>query len=255
MTRLEVDGVGLEVAHHPREGAPTLVFLHEGLGSVAQWRAWPARVADATGMGWLAYSRQGYGGSDPVDVPRPLSYMHDEAEGALPGLLAALRVTAPVLYGHSDGASIALVAAGRRTVDGLRALVLEAPHVICEDLSVRSIAAARDAYLQGELRERLRRYHGDNVDGAFWGWNRAWLDPGFRRWDLRPELPGVRVPTLVVQGRDDPYGTLAQVALVRDGVAGPCEVLLLDGCGHAPHREQPDAVLPAVAAFLGALRP
>ena len=154
-----------------------------------------------------------------------------------------------MLFGHSDGGSIALLAAAWDPADRIRALVLEAPHVICEDVSVRAIDAARTAFHQGDLRARLARYHRD-VDGAFLGWNGAWLDPGFRDWDLRPELPGVRAPVLVVQGRDDPYGTLDQVSAIVAGVAGHARAAVLPACGHAPHKDHPDVVLELVRAFL-----
>lgn len=223
---------------------PDLVFLHEGLGSIAQWRDVPAQIAQLSGHAAFVYSRRGYGASDPVEVPRPLTYMHDEA-AALPALLEEEGIANPILVGHSDGASIAIIAAG----SGLpvRALVLIAPHVIVEDISVESIAKARVAYETGDLRQKLARYHRD-VDGAFWGWNRAWLDPGFRAWNLEEFLPRITAPVLVVQGEADEYGTLAQVELIRTQVAGPCEVLLVPGAGHAPHRS--DGVPAQIAAFI-----
>ncbi len=240
MNRVVVDGVGLEVVYEPRVGAPTLVFLHEGLGSVSQWRDFPARVAEAAECGLLVYSRQGYGRSNPVPLPRPLTYMHDEGKRVLPALFDALGVGDAFLFGHSDGGSIALIAAGSG-VASVRGLVLEAPHVFCEDISVEAIARAKEAYETTELRDKLRRHHGDNVDCAFWGWNGAWLDPDFRHWNIEEFLPGVEVPVLVIQGREDPYGTLAQVDAIAGGVRGPCEQAILDGCGHAPHKEQPES--------------
>ena len=166
--------------------------------------------------------------------------MHDEGRGALPAVLDAAGVGACVLVGHSDGGSIAIVGAGTGAVGPrVRGLALLAAHVFCEDVSVASIAAARDAYLGGDLRAKLARHHGGNVDGAFWGWNRTWLDPGFRRWNLEAFLPGIDVPVLIVQGDADPYGTLAQVDAIARGVRGPTTRLILPGCGHAPHRERP----------------
>lgn len=237
----------------PPTRAPTLVFLHEGLGSVSAWRDFPARVADACGMGALVYSRWGYGKSDARPVPWPLSYMHDEARASLPEVLDAAGVRDAVLVGHSDGGSIAILFAGGGTPQArrVRALVLLAPHVFVEDVSVRSIAAAADAFRIGDLRERLERHHGANVDGAFWGWNRAWLDPAFRGWNIEESLPRVRVPSLVVQGREDPYGTLAQVDAIERGAGVPVTRLVLDACGHAPQRDQPDAVVLAMQRFLG----
>ncbi len=219
------------------------------------WRDFPARLVAATGMGVLVYSRWGYGKSDPVPVPRPLTYMHDEALASLPEVLDAAGVRRAILFGHSDGASIALIFAG----SGLPAthrvlgLALEAPHVFVEDVSVQSIAAAAEAYRTTDLRARLTRQHGDNVDGAFWGWNRAWLDPGFRAWNIEASLPGVEVPALVIQGEDDPYGTLAQVDSIATKSGGPVSRLVLPSCGHAPHRDQPEATIEAVARFVLAL--
>jgi len=224
------------------EPAPrALVFLHEGLGSVAQWRDTPAEIARLTGLPALVYSREGYGHSSPVAVPRPLTYMHDEAAKIPP-------VDEPILVGHSDGASIAIIAAGEGLVKP-RALVLIAPHVFVEDLSVASIAAAAEAYRHGDLRARLAKYH-DDVDGAFWGWNRAWLDPGFRTWNLEAYLPRITAPTLVVQGTADQYGTLAQVRAIERQLAGPVETMLVAGAGHAPFRDQPAAVHARIAEFV-----
>jgi pimeloyl-ACP methyl ester carboxylesterase len=251
---LVIGGHRLEVAWHgpPPGAAPTLVFLHEGLGSVSAWRDFPARVAAATGMGALVYSRLGYGGSDGVTLPRPLSYMHDEALSVLPELLDVAGVGACVLVGHSDGGSIALIFAGSGLPQSERllSLVLEAPHVFVEGVSVKSIAVARESYETGDLRSRLARQHGANVDGAFRGWNDAWLDPAFLRWNIQEYLPRVRVPSLVIQGADDAYGTLAQVDAIERGSGGPVTRLVLPGCGHAPHRDRPEEVVAAVAAFL-----
>jgi len=245
---LRVGNVRLELAWHgPREagGRPVVVMLHEGLGCVAMWRDFPAKVAEATGLRVLAYSRAGYGGSDPVPLPRPLTYMQDEARESLPRLLAAAGIDDAILFGHSDGASIAVVFAGSSPVARVRGLVLEAPHVFCEDLAVTSIAGAREAYLRGDLRARLARYHGENTDNAFWGWNDAWLDPGFRAWNIEEFLPRVRVPSLVIQSASDPYGTLAQVEAIERGSGGPVRRAIV-GLGHSPHKEQPEAVIAAV---------
>ena len=243
------------VRHGPGpEAAPTLVFLHEGLGCVDMWRDFPARVAHASGCGVLVYSRAGYGRSDACELPRPLRYMHDEALDVLPELLRAAGVREHVLVGHSDGASIAIVHAGAEPRPGLRGLILEAPHVFCEDISVRSIDAARRAYEVNDLRARLKRYHGDNVDGAFRGWNRAWLDPDFRRWNIEEYLPGIRVPAQVIQGADDEYGTLAQVEAIRAQAGAPVETVILPACGHSPHRDQADAVLEAMTRFVATVR-
>ncbi|HEV7667863.1 MAG TPA: alpha/beta hydrolase [Thermoanaerobaculia bacterium] len=240
------------VWHGPApDAAPTIVMLHEGLGCVAGWRDWPALLAKETGLGVLVYSRWGYGASDPVVPPRPLRYMHDEALHSLPEVLAAAGVRDAILLGHSDGASIALIYAGspiskREGSPRLLGLALLAPHVFCEDISVEAITLAREAYLHGDLRDRLARHHGENVDGAFWGWNRAWLDPGFRDWNLEEYLPGIEVPVLVVQSETDPYGTLAQIEAIERGVRGPYTSLVLVSCGHAPQKDRPDATTAAV---------
>jgi pimeloyl-ACP methyl ester carboxylesterase len=251
--KLVVGGIRLEAAWQGPPGnlAPTIVLLHEGLGSISTWRDWPARLARETACGVLAYSRAGYGGSDPTPVPRPLDYMEREGRDVLPGVLDAAGVRRALLVGHSDGGSIALVHAATETRDGdgqtrVRGLVLLAPHVVCEDVSVRAIEAARGEYLHGELRARLERHHGANVDVAFWGWNRAWLDPGFRAFDLTGYLPDVRAPTVVLQGERDPYGTARQVELIAQGCGGPVTVTMLPGVGHAPQRDREDETTAAV---------
>jgi pimeloyl-ACP methyl ester carboxylesterase len=246
---LAVDGVELEAqwVGPARDGGADLVFLHEGLGSIAQWRDTPERIAHACGRPALVYARQGYGQSTPVAVPRPLTYMHDEA-ARLPAVLAAAGVSDCVLIGHSDGASIAIIAAGEHVVMP-RALVLIAPHVFVEDISVESIARAADVYRSGDLRARLARYHSD-VNGAFWGWNRAWLDPEFRRWNLEAYLPRITAPTLVVQGDRDEYGTRAQVDAIARQLAGRVAVAWIAGAGHAPFRDAPAEVHARIAAFV-----
>lgn len=231
----------------------TLVFLHEGLGSAEQWRDFPARVGQAAGRSTLAYSRVGYGGSAPVALPRPLTYMQDEAKDFLPRLLDELSVDAAILVGHSDGGSIALVHAAldaRSKRQRIRGVIAEAPHVFVEDVSVASIARAREAYETGDLRDKLAKYHGTNVDGAFRGWNDAWLDPAFRTWNIEEYLPSIEAPVLVIQGEDDPYGTRAQVDAIARQVSGPVETVMLARCGHAPHRDQPEATEAAVVAFV-----
>jgi pimeloyl-ACP methyl ester carboxylesterase len=226
---------------------PTIVMLHEGLGSLAMWRDFPSRLADATGCATLVYSRQGYGRSAALQGPRRVRYMHDEALVVLPQLLDELRIRNPVLFGHSDGASIALIHAGGsgRTVAAVIAL---APHVVVEDISVTSIAAARRAYETTDLRERLARYH-ENVDGAFWGWNDIWLSAEFRSWDIGDYLPEIRCGILAIQGEDDEYGTMAQIERIASA-APHVELVRLAACRHSPHRDQPAAVLDSVTRFL-----
>ena len=272
MNRIEIEGVGLELAHipGPTDKAP-LVFLHEGLGSVAMWpqrgRDWPAELCAAIGRAGWVYSRRGYGQSDPIhDVRgapaeagfwtrgrhRP-DYMHREAWQTLPALLNALKLSQPpVLIGHSDGASIALLHASRHPV---AACVAMAPHVLVEDVALRAIAEARRLYLakpeEGGLRQRLSRYHAD-ADNAFWQWNDVWLSPGFASFDIRSECRQIQAPLLLVQGTADEYGTLAQLRAIETA-APHARTIELDQCGHSPHREQPDALLAATVAFLEAL--
>jgi pimeloyl-ACP methyl ester carboxylesterase len=226
---------------------PTLVFLHEGLGSVAMWRDFPGRLALATNCNALVYSRHGYGNSQPLVAPREVRYMHDEALVALPQLLDDMRIERPLLVGHSDGASIALIHAGgaARPVAGL---VLMAPHVRVEDIALKSILAARVAYETTVLRENLAPYHGD-VDSAFWGWNRIWLHPAFRGWNIEEYLSRIACPVLAMQGRDDEFGTMDQLARIGRQVTG-AELLELSACRHSPHRDQPGAVIDAVTRFV-----
>ncbi len=240
--RIEYEHV--EVAGRRR---PTLVFLHEGLGSVAMWRDFPGRLAHATNCDALVYSRHGYGQSEPLVAPRAVRYMHDEALVALPEFLDGLRVERPILVGHSDGASIALIHAGgsSRAVTGL---VLMAPHVLVEDISIASIAAAKIAYETTDLRTRLARYHAD-VDSAFRGWNDIWLDPDFRAWNIEEYLPRVTCPVLAIQGADDEYGTMDQLARIERGIAD-AELVELSDCRHSPHRDQPEAVIEVVRRFV-----
>lgn len=228
---------------------PVIVMLHEGLGCIALWKDFPDRVAAATGLPVLVYSRVGYGGSAPCALPRPLTYMHEEGERELPALLAALGIGRHILLGHSDGASISLIYAGAAARDGLLGLAVLAPHSFCEAVSVSSIAAADRAYAAGDLRGRLEKYHGGNTDCAFRGWCDAWLDPGFMRWNIEGYVDRITAPVLVIQGEGDEYGTAAQVDSIARRVKGPVETLLLPGCGHSPHRDQPEAALHAVTAF------
>ena len=227
---------------------PTLILLHEGLGSIALWRDFPAKLAQATGCPAVVYSRYGYGRSDALAGPRGVDYMHQEALDTLPELRARLGLDDAILVGHSDGASIALIHAGSGRWP-VRALALAAPHVFVEDVSITSIAAARTAYETTDLRRRLTRYHAD-VDSAFRGWNDIWLHADFRAWNIEEYLPGVRCPVLAIQGADDEYGTLAQLDAIARGVAGPFERLVLPQCKHSPHRDQEQATLAAMAAFI-----
>lgn len=230
--------------------APTLVFLHEGLGCVEAWRDFPERLSGALGTNAFLYSRAGYGGSDACVLPRPLDYLEHEGRVVLPEVLAAAEINECILFGHSDGGSIALVYAGTHATSSLLGVVTEAAHVFNEDVCVQSADAVRERFLSGELRERLARYHGDNVDCAFWGWNEAWLDPGFLTMNLEAYLPAIHAPLLALQGVEDEYGTEAQIRAIVAGTGGGAESEMLSPCGHAPHRDAPDRVIERVSTFL-----
>jgi pimeloyl-ACP methyl ester carboxylesterase len=249
---LEVGGARLEYRTVPpaAPGRTTLVFLHEGLGCVAAWRDYPDLLAAATGLGALVYSRAGYGRSSPVPLPRSLRYHDAEAFEVLPRVLDLAGGGEAVLVGHSDGATIALLHAGADPGGRVKAVVAEAPHVFCEELSLAGIRKAVEAYERGDLRARLLRLHGDNVDVAFRGWSGPWLDPAFAAWSTEAWLPRLRAPVLVVQGRDDHYGSMAHAERIRAASGGPVDVLELEACGHTPHREQREATLQATAAFV-----
>jgi pimeloyl-ACP methyl ester carboxylesterase len=232
--------------------APTIVMLHEGLGCVGLWNNFPDKLAAATGAGVFVYSRAGYGQSSPVTLPRPLTFMHIEAKEVLPRLLGAIGFRRGLLLGHSDGASIAAIYAGSRQDHRVRGLVLMAPHFFTEDMGIAEIARAKEAYATTDLRAKLARWHAD-VDNAFVGWNEAWLDPDFRKWDITEELAYIRVPILIVQGADDQYGTVKQIDVAQEECYCPVEVVLLPGVRHAPHREAADTTLNAIAEFANRL--
>jgi pimeloyl-ACP methyl ester carboxylesterase len=234
------------------EQAPTLVMLHEGLGSAALWGDFPEKLQAATGAGVFVYSRAGYGASTPVTLPRPLDYMHREALDVLPKLLDAIGFRRGILVGHSDGASIAAIYTGSVQDHRVRAIALMAPHFIVEDMGLAAIAETRTAYETTNLREKLARWHTD-VDNAFYGWNGAWLDPKFRDWDISECLAYVRVPVAIIQGADDQYGTLRQIEIAQEECYCPVDVTLLQGAGHSPHREAPEATLNAISDFANAV--
>jgi pimeloyl-ACP methyl ester carboxylesterase len=240
--RLEYRRIGIA-----RPGRPTLVFLHEGLGSVAMWRDFPTRVARATQCSAVVYSRRGYGKSEPLTEPRSVRYMHEEAERVLPEFLGRLAIRDPILIGHSDGGSIALIYAGTVARPPVGVVTLAA-HVVVEDLSVASIAEAKEKFLTTDIRKKLARYHAD-VDSVFWGWNRIWLAPEFRAWNIEEYLPRISCPVLAIQGEGDEYGTMDQMRRIASQVAD-VELLALADCGHSAHRDQPDAVIDAIARFV-----
>ena len=254
---IDWDGRRVRIEHAwiapERASAPLVVFLHEGLGSLAMWKDFPQRLCDAAGCRGLVYSRPGYGRSTPRSAEESwdLDFMHRQAHDVLPALLQALgietRATPPWLFGHSDGGSITLLYAARFT-DRVAGAIVLAPHIMVEDLSVESIAKAREAYLSTDLKQRLARYH-DDPDSAFWGWNDIWLHPPFRQWSIEDEIAAIRCPLLAVQGIEDEYGTLEQIRGIGRRVPHT-ELLELPGCGHSPHKDQPDRVIAAVTQFL-----
>ncbi|MHB8691531.1 MAG: alpha/beta fold hydrolase [Solirubrobacteraceae bacterium] len=226
-------------------GRAPLVLLHEGLGSVGLWRSFPRKLRERTGRRLIAFSRYGHGASGPAPRPRSPAFFHEEALDVLPELLAATGAQEPILVGHSDGASIALIHAA---VYRVSALVLLAPHVVVEQITVNAIRQTRDAFLSGDLRDRMAARHAD-PDAAFWGWCDVWLDPAFRDWNLEAEAARVSAPTLLIQGADDPYGTLEQIDRIEARAGGPVERLVLPG-GHSPHLEHGDDVAGAIASFV-----
>lgn len=246
-----IDGRSLEylwiVPEKSRSELPVIVMLHEGLGSAAMWRDFPARLAEATGCRVMAYSRAGYGHSDPAP-PYAVDYMHHEGLVVLPELLEKLKIDSPVLFGHSDGGSIALLCAGG-TQTPLSGLVLLAPHVLVEDVTVRGIAAAVDAYRTTDFRSRLERYHAD-VDSVFSHWHEIWLSPEFRTWNIEEYLPEITCPVLAIQGEGDEYASMTQIDRIAAAVNGKAQLLKLSQCGHVPHRSQPQAVVDATVAFI-----
>jgi len=279
MALIKIAAKQLEYVWHgrPPAEAPTLVFLHEGLGCVAMWRDFPERLAVETGCGALVYSRAGYGKSDPIALPRPVRFMHDEGLLTLPQVLSAFAIREAILVGHSDGGSIALIHAGaegkkkfhyedtkgtktsesnRSKEDAfltrtlIRGLILEAPHVFVEEIGLESIRSISGEYASGKLKQPLARYHGENVDATFWGWSDVWLNPEFRDWNIEEYLPQINVPVLLIQGADDRYGTREQVRKVEAGCRGPVRTLMLPDCAHTPHLEQPERTLEAMKDFV-----
>jgi pimeloyl-ACP methyl ester carboxylesterase len=232
----------------PPGSAPTIVILHEGLGCVALWRDFPQKLAAASGWRVFVYSRAGYGQSDPVELPRPLDYMSREARRSLPEVLDAIGFQRGILLGHSDGASIAAIHAGERLDERVEGLVLMAPHVFTEALGLASIAEAKEAYASGDLRAKLAKYHA-HVDSAFCGWNGAWLDPGFKAWNIESSIERWRVPALLIQGADDQYGTIAQIRAIEAWARAPVTSLILEDCRHSPQFDRPQATLEAIVKF------
>jgi pimeloyl-ACP methyl ester carboxylesterase len=246
-----VDGKRLEtLLLSPGADAPTIVMLHEGLGSIAMWKDFPARLAQSTGCRVLVYSRYGHGKSQRLAEKRSVDFMHHEAQVVLPELLRLFEIHRPILLGHSDGASIAIIFAGSHPQQ-VRTLILEAPHAFVEDFGLRSIANIRTLFESTDVPQKLARYH-DHAEEVFRGWNNIWLDPDFRKWNIEEYLSAITCPILAIQGEDDEYGTLAQVQAIQRCIPST-QALVLPSCGHSPHRDQPNQTLEAIINFLSAL--
>jgi len=256
LEHVEIDGCQLEYLWcreivEPIQG--TVVLLHEGLGCVQSWGDFPQVLAASTGLAVLTYSRAGYGGSGPISLPRTLDWIHHEALVVLPALLEKFDIESYVLIGHSDGASIGIIYAGSNGQENLQGLVLMAPHVFLEQVSLTGVNRARSLYQTANLRDKLVRYHGSQVDGAFWGWNDFWCRPEIRNWNIEDSLDKIDVPTLVIQGVDDEYGSAAQLDSIESRVSAQVERHLLENVGHSPYREQPEFVLNTINRFIGRL--
>jgi pimeloyl-ACP methyl ester carboxylesterase len=252
MPLFNLDDCKLEYEWHGPDpsSAGTLVFLHGGLGSLAAWKDYPAQVAKATGLGALAYSRIGYGNSDPAPLPRKVSFMHEEALIYLPKVLQAFNIREATFIGHSDGGSIAIIYCGSEASSvPIGGLILEAPHVFVEDVTIQSISESVKEYQTGGLKNRLSQYHRD-VDHTFLGWSAVWLDPEFRTWNIEGFLPQVKTRILVIQGEDDAFGSLAHVESIQKQSGGPVTTKIFPDCGHRPHRRYPNQTLQAIVNFL-----
>ncbi len=249
-TQVIAGGKSLECAMWgaPPSDAPTIVMLHEGLGCIELWRDFPQRLAAATGFGVIAFSRAGYGQSDPAELPRQTDYMTREAMDVLPDVLDQIGVRHAVLLGHSDGATIAANYAGSVQDHRVRGLVLMAPHFFTETDGLAQIARARDAYEAGDMKARMAKYHSD-PDATFYGWNDIWLHPKFRDWNVAEVIDYIRVPVLAIQGAQDQYGTMAQIDEIADRCYAPVDVEIIENCQHSPHVEHPDRTLDVIADF------
>ena len=250
---INIDGISLECLSLKLGGTelkPTLVFLHEGLGCIELWRDFPENLCDALGLNGLVYSRQGYGASDPIPLPRPMDFMHQEAINVISPILNEAKINSAILIGHSDGGSISLIHAGMVKDPRVKALTIIAAHVFNEELTVKSIREAKKAYEKENLRERLKKYHGTNVDCAFWGWNDTWLNPDFWNWNLEEFLPGINIPTLIMQGADDQYGTIKQVKAIEKGLLCIKQTVMIPEAMHSPHLEQQNITINGIQTFI-----
>jgi len=233
--------------------SPTLVLLHEGLGSIALWKDFPEQLHKATGCSVLAYSRQGYGASAKAELPRTTKYMHHEGEVILPVVLDYFNITNSVLIGHSDGASIALIHAGSTQEQRIKALILLAPHVFVEDITIQSIQKAKDVFQNSNLPDKLAKYHKLNIEHVFWGWNDIWLHPEFKDWNIEEYLPQINIPLLIIQGRQDQYGTTLQVEKILRQTHGQASCSIFENCQHSPHADQKDLTIKAITQYMNNL--
>jgi pimeloyl-ACP methyl ester carboxylesterase len=250
--RLSGEAISLSGEQASNTGAPALVFLHEGLGSIGQWRDFPLAVCAGAGLPGLVYERRGHGKSDPLDGPRSRNYLHEEALDVLPAVLDQSGISAAILIGHSDGGSMALLFAAEYPGRVL-GIVTEAAHVFVEDVTLEGIRKAVALYGTTNLKTHLQKYHGEKTDGLFHAWADTWLAPSFRDWNIESCLPRVRCPLLVIQGRDDEYGTPAQVEAIVKQAGGPARPLIIPNCGHIPHHQAKEQVLAAVVPFVSAV--
>lgn len=248
-TQLESKWVGEQTDINDR----VILFLHEGLGCISMWRDFPEALSSQTGLRSFIYSRQGYGKSDPVKLPRNVNFMKDEALEILPKLLDLEGINRVILVGHSDGGSIALINAGGTRDPRIEAIVCLAAHVFNEDITIKHIQEAKKEFETGDLREKLAKHHGSNVDCAFWGWNDIWLNSEFKKWNIEDFLPNINVPALVIQGEEDQYGTMSQVDAIRAGIGGNATIEIIPDCGHSPHIERRDITLKIITQFINTL--
>ncbi len=251
---LQVDAAHLEYAIYgpPPSQAPTIVLLHEGLGSVSHWKDFPTNLAKETSCGVFVYSRSGYGQSSPAVLPRPLNYMSLEAVNVLPKILNTIEFRSGFLLGHSDGASISAIHAGELKDERVKGVILIAPHFFAEPRGLESILDIKLSYEAGKFGEKFNRYH-KNPDNAFSGWANAWLDPKFKNWDISNCLDNIRVPVLAIQGRDDEYGSLDQIEEIKSRLNSLVRIEILDECGHSPHKKYPKLVLNLISKFVTAV--
>ena len=248
-TRLEAKWIGQQSNINDR----VILFLHEGLGCISMWRDFPEDLSKLTGLRSFIFSRQGYGKSDSIKLPRDVNFMHYEALKILPDILDIVGINRAILVGHSDGGSIALINAGGVRDPRVEGIVCLAAHVFNEEITIKRIEEAKSSFKNGSLREKLAKHHGTNVDCAFWGWNDIWLNPEFKKWNIEKFLPNIRIPALVIQGDKDPYGTISQVDAIQAGIGSNAIVELIPECGHSPHLERRNMTLELITKFINLL--